>query len=172
MRDAFALDDGPYHFFDRSSRSAAASNICSAKSFFSFAFSSSSCFNRFASDTSMPPYLAFQLYSVASETPCLRSRSAVFAPASCSFNTPMIRSSVNRARFICPSLFQGRTLNPRGGKSQWQVKNPWFRSASRRVRDRTDHVVAVFNFDVTYGDCRGRRQQPAGYTNTLQARDH
>jgi hypothetical protein len=28
---------------------------------------------------------------------------------------------VNRARFICPS-FKGRTLNPRGGKSQWQVK--------------------------------------------------
>jgi hypothetical protein len=28
---------------------------------------------------------------------------------------------VNRARFICPSLFQGRTLNPRAGKSQWQV---------------------------------------------------
>jgi hypothetical protein len=27
---------------------------------------------------------------------------------------------VNRARFICPS-FQGRTLNPRGGKSLWQV---------------------------------------------------
>src|SRR5580692_7795619 len=104
MRDAFALGDGPYHFFDRSSRSAAASNICSAKSFFSLAFSSSSCFNR-----------------VASETPCLRARSAVFAPASCSFNTPMICSSVNRARFICPSLFQGRTLNPRGGKSQWQV---------------------------------------------------
>ena len=27
-------------------------------------------------------YLAFQLYSVASEIPCLRARSAVFAPAS------------------------------------------------------------------------------------------
>src|ERR1700722_17996387 len=121
MRDAFALGGGPYHFFDRSSRSAAASNICSANSFFSLAFSSSSCFSRLASETSMPPYLAFELYSVASETQCLRARSAVFAPASCSFSTPMIRSSVNRARFICPSLFQGRTLNPRGGKSQWQV---------------------------------------------------
>src|SRR6202142_1699573 len=74
MRDAFALGGGPYHFFDRSSRSAAVSNICSAKSFFNFAFSSSSCFNRFASDTSMPPYLAFQLYRVASETPSLRAR--------------------------------------------------------------------------------------------------
>src|SRR6202041_1716489 len=90
MRDAFALDGGPHHFFDRSSRSAAASNICSAKSFFSLAFSSSSCFSRLASETSMPPYLAFQLYSVASETQCLRARSAVLAPASCSFSTPMI----------------------------------------------------------------------------------
>src|SRR4029077_13697173 len=36
----------------------------------------------------------------------------------------MICSSVNRARFICPSLFQGRTLNPRGGKSQWQGPAP------------------------------------------------
>src|SRR6202020_1748031 len=65
--------------------------------------------------------LGLPVVSVASETPCLRARSAVFAPASCSFSTPMICSSVNRARFICPSLFQGRTLNPRGGKSQWQV---------------------------------------------------
>src|ERR1700760_4690697 len=120
MRDTFALGGGPYHFFARSSRSAAASSICSAESFFSLAFSSSSCLSRLTSETSMPPYLAFQLYSVASETPCLRARSAVFAPASCSFNTPMICSSVNRARFISPS-FKGRTLNPRGGKSQWQV---------------------------------------------------
>src|SRR5579863_7921070 len=30
MRDPFALGDGPYHFFARSSRSAAASSICSA----------------------------------------------------------------------------------------------------------------------------------------------
>src|SRR6202035_2163966 len=65
MRDTFALGGGPYHFFARSSRSAAASSICSARSFFSLAFSSSSCFRRLASETSMPPYLAFQLYSVA-----------------------------------------------------------------------------------------------------------
>jgi hypothetical protein len=45
-----------------------------------------------------------QLYSVASETPCLRARSAVFAPASCSRSTPIICSSVNLARFICPSV--------------------------------------------------------------------
>src|SRR3954452_22441127 len=48
----------------------------------------------------MSPYLAFQLYSVASEMPCLRARSAVFAPASCSRRTAMICSSVNLIRFI------------------------------------------------------------------------
>jgi hypothetical protein len=31
MRDSLALGGGPYHFFDRSSRNAAASSICSAK---------------------------------------------------------------------------------------------------------------------------------------------
>jgi hypothetical protein len=41
---------------------------------------------------------------------------------------------VNRARFICPSLFQGRTLNPRGGKSQWQV--------NRGSRFRSEEVFA------------------------------
>ena len=55
VRDAFALGDGPYHFFDRNSRSAAASSICLASIFFSFAFSSSSCFSRLASETSVPP---------------------------------------------------------------------------------------------------------------------
>jgi hypothetical protein len=43
------------------------------------------------------------MQSVASETPCLCARSAVFAPASCS-KTPMICSSVNRTRFIRPSF--------------------------------------------------------------------
>src|SRR6266576_2861489 len=115
MRDTLALGGGPYHFFASSSRSAAASSICSARSFFSLAFSSSSCLRRLASQTSMPPYLAFQLYSVASETPCLRARSAVFAPASCSRKTPMICSSENRFRFIVRLPCQGRTLTPRGG---------------------------------------------------------
>jgi hypothetical protein len=32
MRDCLALGGGPYHFFDRSSRSAAASSIASASS--------------------------------------------------------------------------------------------------------------------------------------------
>ena len=53
------LGGGPYHFFVRSSFSAAWSSIDSAS-------------------------------SVASEMPCLRARSAVFAPASCSRRTAMI----------------------------------------------------------------------------------
>ncbi len=76
MSDSLALSGGPYHFFVRSSFSAAWSSIDSARSFFSFRFSSSNAFSRLASDTSMPPYLAFQLYSVASEMPCFRARSA------------------------------------------------------------------------------------------------
>src|SRR5271157_601691 len=139
MSDSLALGGGPYHFFVRSSFSAAWSSIDSANSFFSLRFSSSSDRRRLASDTSMPPYLAFQLYRVASETPCLRAKSAVFAPASCSRRTPIICSSVNLIRFIRPSLYGGWTLTPLGGKTQWQVtsksigpfgltKPPWARS--------------------------------------------
>src|ERR1700689_5794308 len=106
MSDSFALGDGPYHFFARSSFSAAWSSIVSAKSFFSLRFSSSSDRRRLASDTSMPPYLAFQLYSVASEMPCLRARSPVFAPASCSRKTAIICSSVNLIRFIVRPLLR------------------------------------------------------------------
>lgn len=61
MRDRLALHGRRYHFFETSSFIAAKSNICSASSFFSLAFSSSSAFNRFASGTVMPPNLAFQL---------------------------------------------------------------------------------------------------------------
>src|SRR6185312_12762215 len=46
---------GRHHFLDVMSFSTALSSIASASSFFSFAFSSSSCFNRLASDTLMPP---------------------------------------------------------------------------------------------------------------------
>jgi len=42
MRDSFALDGEPYHFFASSSFIAAASSICSTSSFFRRAFSSSS----------------------------------------------------------------------------------------------------------------------------------
>ena len=72
MRDSLALRDGRHHFFWSSSRIAAMSSICSAKSFFSFAFSfgaalgpmalapHSSAFSRLASDTVIPEYFAFQ----------------------------------------------------------------------------------------------------------------
>jgi transposase-like protein len=42
--------------------------------------------------------------------PCLRAKSAAFAPASCSRNTPIICSSVNLVRFIGPS-FRGPDSN-------------------------------------------------------------
>ena len=102
----FALYGGPYHFFPRSSRRAEASSIDSASSFFSLPFSSSSARSRLASETSIPPNLAFQLYSVASDIPYFRQSSPAFAPASCSRNTAMICSSVNLLRFIGPSLVQ------------------------------------------------------------------
>src|SRR4029077_8287623 len=118
---SLALGGGPYHFFDRSSFKAALSSMDSASSFLSLRFSSSSVLSRLASDTSRPPYLAFQLYNVASEIPCLRASSAAFAPASCSRRIAMICSSENLPRFIVQSLQRGRTLTLRGGKSQWQV---------------------------------------------------
>ena len=48
---------GRQKFFPSISRSVETSSIYSASSFFSLAFSSSSAFSLFASDTSMPPYL-------------------------------------------------------------------------------------------------------------------
>ena len=84
--------------------STALSSMVSARSFFSFVFSSSSDFSRLASETVSPPYLAFQLYSVASEIRCFRARSAAFAPSSCSFKIATICSSVNLERFIGPSF--------------------------------------------------------------------
>ena len=117
MGDGFSLGDGPYHFFERSSFSAALSSIDSARSFFSLRFSSSSAFSRLASETSSPPYLAFQLYSVASETPYLRARSAALAPASCS---PQNRDDLLFRKPLPlhrPSLQQGRTLTRAWRKS-------------------------------------------------------
>jgi hypothetical protein len=60
MGDAFAHRGGPHHFFARSSFKAALSSIASARSRFSLPFSSSNAFSRWASDTLMPPNLAFQ----------------------------------------------------------------------------------------------------------------
>src|SRR6202042_3538783 len=52
---------GRHHFFPRRSFSATLSSIASASIRLSLAFSSSSAFNRRASDTSSPPNLAFHL---------------------------------------------------------------------------------------------------------------
>ena len=51
---------GRHHFLDVISFSTALSSMASANSFFSLAFSSSSCFSRFASETLIPPNFAFQ----------------------------------------------------------------------------------------------------------------
>src|SRR5690606_10054460 len=61
MSDGLAPGGGRHHFFVSRSFSAELSSIASARSRFSFAFSSSSAFSRFASEGSMPPNLAFQL---------------------------------------------------------------------------------------------------------------
>src|SRR6516164_7271173 len=90
-------------FFPRMSFSAALSSMASANSFFSCRFSSSRPLSRLASATSIPPYFAFHLYSVASAMPWRRHTSAVFSPASASRKIPMICSSLNRLPFIRPS---------------------------------------------------------------------
>jgi hypothetical protein len=56
-----------------------------------------------------------------------------FATAACSFSTPMICSSMNRARFICASLCKPHSDAGRG-KSLWQVT---MHEALREVRVRT-----------------------------------
>src|SRR5262245_51381001 len=61
VSDSLALGSGRHHFFAAMSLSMALSSIASAKSFLSLVFSSSSAFNRLASDTSRPPYFAFHL---------------------------------------------------------------------------------------------------------------
>jgi len=54
-------DEADHTFFPKRSFKAALSSIASARSRFSFVFWSSSVFSRLASDTSMPPNLAFYL---------------------------------------------------------------------------------------------------------------
>ena len=61
MDDSFPLPRGRHHFFPKRSFSAVLSSMASARSRFSFVFSSSSVLSRLASDTSIPPNLAFHL---------------------------------------------------------------------------------------------------------------
>jgi hypothetical protein len=61
-RDRLPLGGHAHHFFASRSFNPALSSMASASSRLSLPFSSSSARNRFASDTSKPPYLAFQAY--------------------------------------------------------------------------------------------------------------
>src|SRR5262249_47823442 len=61
IRHGLPSRGGPHHFFPSRSFSAALSSMASASIRFKRPFSSSSARSRFASDTSRPPYLAFQL---------------------------------------------------------------------------------------------------------------
>src|SRR5258708_28973331 len=102
MRDTFALGGGPYHFFARSSRRAAASSICSAKSFFSLAFSSSSCLSRLASGDVHAAVLGLPVIQRRFRDAVLAREIGGLCPASCSRSTPLICSSVNLPRFLFP----------------------------------------------------------------------
>src|SRR5262245_25976242 len=94
-------------FPDAMSFNAALSSIASASSFFSLRFSSSSWRSRRISDTVIVPYLAFQLYSVASLIPCCRHTSPAFPPDLCCRTISMIFSSANRLFFIVRSSKRG-----------------------------------------------------------------
>lgn len=58
-------------------------HLVSEQLLFSFAFSSSSAFSRFASEASIPPYLAFQLWRVASEIPRRRASPKIKGERDC-----------------------------------------------------------------------------------------
>ena len=76
---------------------AAFSSASSAYIRFSFAFSASSSFSRFSSETVAPPYFDFQLKYVFRLMPCLPQQiSATGTPASPSFRIATICVSVNR----------------------------------------------------------------------------
>ena len=61
MGDSFPLGRGRHHFFPNKSFKATLSSMASASNRFSRVFSSSSVLSRLASETSIPPNLAFHL---------------------------------------------------------------------------------------------------------------
>src|SRR5208283_3062473 len=81
-------------FFRITDCRASLSRLRSATSFRSFVFSSRSCLASCAWLTSMPPYFAFQAYSVCLDTPTSRATSSTFRPASTCFSAPIICASV------------------------------------------------------------------------------
>ena len=109
MGHSLPLHDGRYHFFELNYFSMEMSSIDKAKSFFSLRFSSSRTFNCRASDTSRPQYIDLHLKKNEILIPCLRHRSPVFAPASCSRRMPMIYSSLN-GDCLFVRLHQGDSL--------------------------------------------------------------
>lgn len=82
--------DRRQEFFANNPLRPALSSMASANRRFSSEFSTSRSFNRRSSETVMPPYLAFHLYSVASDMPCLRQSSETLAPAAYSCKIPTI----------------------------------------------------------------------------------
>jgi hypothetical protein len=68
---------------------------------------------------------ALELRDVASEIPCLRHSSSTFAPASASFRTAMICSSLNRFFFTSASpVLADSTSEPyyfRGARQYWPI---------------------------------------------------
>ena len=105
--------------FDAASRVMAAwSSIAAASSGFSFAFPRLSALSHRASGAEgvrspqlQPPYVALQLKIVTSNTPGRRARSAVVAPASASFSTAMIRSSLILVLFILSAFLSAPDTN-------------------------------------------------------------
>src|SRR5437016_6306408 len=77
-------------FFLITDCSASLSRLRSATSFRSRTFSSRSCLASCAWLTSIPPYLAFQAYSVCFDTPSSRATSSTARPASTCFKAPII----------------------------------------------------------------------------------
>src|SRR4029077_674634 len=99
-----------YHFFVTTACNARLSSSSSATACFSCRFSSSSCRNRRASLTSIPPYFAFQRYRLPRVIPCRRHSSSGAIPASASFRMAMICSSLKRLLRTTPPLGPERAI--------------------------------------------------------------
>jgi hypothetical protein len=99
MRNSVPLRIGRHPFLKQHHSKMALSSMVSASSFFSLAFSSSKASSLEASEIYMPANVALYLEGRFGY-PCLRQTSAVLSPFSCSFNIPIICSSVNRQCFI------------------------------------------------------------------------
>src|SRR5271163_4424885 len=105
----FSLRPRAYHFFVSTTFSASMSCACCAMIFFSRPFSSSTCRSCLVSFTSRHPYFACQWQNVASLIPTRRQRSFTGTPASASFNTPTICSSLKRLLFMALLLSRSYT---------------------------------------------------------------